>query len=115
MQQSTERLQKLAIRFDIDPKTVAKWHSHTSTEKAVRRPGPASIVLMPAEGAAIVSFRQKTLLPLDDCLYPLQEAIPHLHRSALHRCLQRHGISCLPQDEATATAKKARFKDYPLG
>ncbi|TCW29111.1 hypothetical protein EDC20_1011, partial [Gluconobacter oxydans] len=30
-----------------------------------------------------------TLLPLDDCLYALQASIPHLTRSALHRCLQR--------------------------
>ena len=31
------------------------------------------------------------LLPLDDCLYALQPTIPHLTRSSLHRCLQRHG------------------------
>ena len=115
IQQSAESLQKLAARFGIDPKTVAKWRSRTSTEEAVRGPKPASTVLTPVEEAAIVLFRQKTLLPLDDCLYVLQEAIPHLSRSALHRCLQRHGISRLPPDEAASPAKKVRFKDYPLG
>ncbi|WP_345127710.1 IS481 family transposase, partial [Hymenobacter antarcticus] len=115
IQQSTESLQKLAIRFGVDPKTAAKWRSRTSTEEAVRGPTPASTVLTPAEEAAIVLFRQQTLLPLDDCLYALQEAIPHLSRSALHRCLQRHGISRLPPDEAASPAKKAKFKDYPLG
>ena len=44
----------------------------------------------------VVAFRRHTLLPLDDCLYALQLSIPHLTRSALHRCLQRHGISRLP-------------------
>lgn len=39
-----------------------------------------------------------TLLPLDNCLYALQPTIPHLTRSALHRCLQRHGVSRLPRD-----------------
>ena len=115
IQQSTESLQKLATRFGIDPKTVAKWRSRTRTAEAVRGPKPASTVLTPAEEAAIVLFRQKTLLPLDDCLYALQEAIPHLRRSALHRCLHRHGISRLPPDEAASTANTGRFKDYPLG
>jgi hypothetical protein len=36
---------------------------------------------------------------LDDCLYALQATIPHLTRSSLHRCLQRHGISRLPSVE----------------
>ncbi|GEM17022.1 hypothetical protein NBRC3293_1519 [Gluconobacter oxydans NBRC 3293] len=43
-----------------------------------------------------VAFRRHTLLPLDDCLYALQTSIPHLTRSALHRCFQRHEISRLP-------------------
>ena len=115
IQQSTESLQKLAARFGIDPKTVAKWRRRTTTEEAVRGPKPASTVLTPAEEAAIVLFRQQTLLPLDDCLYALQEAIPTLSRSALHRCFQRHGISRLPPGEAVAEAKKAKFKAYPLG
>ena len=45
--------------------------------------------------------------PLDDCLYhALQATIPHLTRSSLHRCLQRHGISRLPEVEGDKAAKK---------
>ena len=44
----------------------------------------------------MVVFRRHTLLPQDDCLYALQPSIPHLTRSELHRCLQRRGISWLP-------------------
>ncbi|MBS1045628.1 IS481 family transposase, partial [Gluconobacter cerinus] len=51
------------------------------------------------EEAMAVAFRRHTLLPLDDCLYALQASIPHLTRSALHRCFQRHGISRLPDIE----------------
>ena len=54
------------------------------------------------------------MLPLDDCLYALQPTIPHLTRSSLHRCLQRHGISRLPQVEGEASAKR-KFKAYPIG
>ena len=58
---------------------------------------PRSTVLMVEEEAIIVAFHQHTLLPLDDCLYGLQPTIPHLTRSSLHRCLERHGISRLPE------------------
>jgi transposase-like protein len=62
----------------------------------------------------IVAFRRHTLLPLDDCLYALQPSIPGLTRSSLHRCLQRHGISRLPDLEGDKPARK-KFKSYPIG
>ena len=58
-------------------------------------------VLSIEEEAIIIAFRRHTLLPLDDCLYALQPTIPHLTRSSLHRCLQRHGISRLPETEGS--------------
>jgi len=66
------------------------------------------------EEAVIVAFRRHTLLPLDDCLYALQPTIPYLTRSSLHRCLQRHGISRLPDVEGDKEPKK-KFKSYPIG
>jgi len=65
-------------------------------------------------GAIIVAFRKHTLLPLDDCLYALQATIPHLTRSSLHRCLQRHGISRLPEVTGDKEPKR-KFKTYPIG
>ena len=62
----------------------------------------------------IVAFRRHTLLPLDDCLYALQPIIPHLTRSALHRCLQRHGFSRLPE-VAGDKPLRLKFKRYPIG
>ena len=40
---------------------------------------------------------------------------PHPTRSALHRCLQRHGISRLPEVEGDKPAGKQKFKSYPIG
>ncbi len=71
-------------------------------------------VLSTEEEAIIVAFRKHTLLPMDDCLYALQATIPRLSRSSLHRCLQRHGISRLPDTEGDKPAKK-KFKAYPVG
>lgn len=75
---------------------------------------PSSSVLSREEEAIIVALRKHTLLPLDDCLYALQAAIPHLSRSSLHRCLQRHGITRLPEIGGDKPAKR-KFKTYPIG
>ena len=68
---------------------------------------PCSSVLSPEDEATIVAFRKRTLLPLDDCLYALQPSIPYLTRSSLHLCLQRHGISRLPEVQGDRTSKFA--------
>ena len=64
--------------------------------------------------AIIVAFRRHTLLALDDCLYALQPTLPHLTRSSLHRCLQRHGVLRLPDVEGDKPVRKT-FKTYPIG
>ena len=45
----------------------------------------------------------------------LQPTIPHLTRSSLHRCLQRHGISRLAGGRGRQAGKKRKFKAYPIG
>jgi hypothetical protein len=65
-----------------------------------------STVLSVEEEAVVVAFRRHTLLPLDHCLCALQPTIPHLTRSPLHRCLQRHGISRLPKVEGEVSTKQ---------
>jgi hypothetical protein len=73
---------------------------------------PRSTVLTPVEEAMIVEFRRRTLLPLDDVLGCLRESIPKLTRSSLHRCLERHGISRLPESKEKAS-KHGRFANTP--
>ena len=91
-------LRALAKRYGINQKTVAKWKGRTSVADAPAGPKePRSTALSVEEEAVVVAFRRHALLPLDDCLYALQPTIPRLTRSSLHRCLQRHGISRLPQ------------------
>jgi transposase InsO family protein len=75
---------------------------------------PRSTVLTEAEEAIVVEFRRRALLPLDDVLGCLRGAIPTLTRSALHRCLRRHGISRLPRDDEKASKRK-RFAETTIG
>jgi transposase InsO family protein len=108
IQHSQASLRALARRHGINPKTVAKWKKRTGPKD------PRSTVLSVEEEAIVVAFRRHTLLPLDDCLYALQPTLPHLTRSSLHRCLQRHGISRLPDTDGDAP-RRAKFKRYPIG
>jgi len=112
---SEDSVRALANRYGISPTTVQKWRKRETT--ADRPMGPAephSTTLTLEEEAMIVAVRRHTLLPLDDCLCALQPTIPGLRRSSLHRCLQRHGISRLPDLEGDKPARK-KFKIYPIG
>jgi transposase InsO family protein len=115
LQASQASTRALATQYGLNPKTVAKWRARQVTADAPMGPRqPHSTVLTEAEEAIIVEFRRRTLLPLDDVMGCLRDTIPKLSRSALHRCLERHGISRLPRDEA-ATSKRKRFAETTIG
>jgi transposase InsO family protein len=115
IQHSQKSLRALASHYGINQKTVAKWRKRSSVADLPTGPKePKSTVLSIEDEAIAVAFRRHTLLPLDDCLYALQATLPHLTRSSLHRCLQRHGISRLPEVEGDKPDKR-KFKTYPIG
>lgn len=115
IQGSKESIGKLSKCYNLNPKTIIKWKRRSFTKDADMGPKhPRSTVLTLEEEAVIVAFRKHTLLPLDDCLYALQSTIPHLARSSLHRCLQRHNISRIPNIDDEVKGKK-KFKQYSIG
>ncbi len=115
IQNSKESIAKLSKCYNLKPKTIIKWRKRSFTKDAGMGPKhPRSTVLTLEEEAIIVAFRKHTLLPLDYCLYALQTSIPHLSRSSLHRCLQRHNISRLPDVDGEVKLRK-KFKQYPIG
>jgi hypothetical protein len=106
----------LAKRFGVSPTPVQKWRKRSTTADAPMGPKePHSTVLTREEEAIIVAFRRHTLLPPErPPLYGLQPMIPHLTRSSLHRCLERHGISRLPEMKGDKPKTK-RFAEYAIG
>jgi len=115
LQASQESCRVLASRYGLNPKTVAKWKRRDTITDAPMGPHNAhSTVLTSLEEGIIVEFRRRTLLPLDDVLGCLRDTIPNLTRSALHRCLQRHGISRLPASDEKAS-KRGRFSETKIG
>jgi hypothetical protein len=115
IQQSQERIAKLARRDDLPPKTVAQWKKRAQGHDAPMGPKqPRSTVLTVEEEALMVACRKPTLLPLEDCLYAWQATLPQLTRSALPRWLQRRGISRFP-DMAGEKPAKQPFKSDAIG
>jgi len=115
IQRSQASSAALSRELGINVKTVAKWRKRDRVEDTKMGPKVArSTVLSIEEEAIIVAFRRHTLLPLDDCLYALQPTIPRLTRSSLHRCLQRHDLSRLPDMTGDKSAKK-KFRKYSIG
>ena len=115
IQRSQASIAELSRALRVNPKTVAKWRKRRSVEDRKTGPRePRSTVLSEDEEAMVVALRRHTLLPLDDCLYALQPSIPHLTRSSLHRGLQRHGISRLPDMDGDKP-KRQKVKRYPIG
>src|ERR1700757_2323191 len=86
IQHSQESLRALAKHYGINPKTVAKWKKRGSV---------ADLPTGPQEP-------RSTVLSIED-----EASIPHLTRSSLHRCLQRHGIGGLPEVQGDKPTKKA--------
>ena len=108
IQASPEPIGALARRLGLDRKTVRKWRGRPSTEDLPMGPKERrSSVLTALEEAAVVAVRVQARLPLDDLFAVMRDAVPHLTRSALHRALQRHGVSRLAREPKE---KGKRFK-----
>lgn len=119
IQESSISERSLARQYNISRETVRKWKKRDSVEDHSHQPLEIHATLSSSEEAIVVELRKTLLLPLDDLLVVVREFIhPAMSRSALDRCLRRHGISNLnkliPVDEEE-TARKKSFKAYEPG
>ena len=69
-----------------------------------------STTLSPAQEAIVVELRRLLLLPLDDLLVITREFVnAQASRSALDRCLRRHGVNNLRELQAAASGESGRL------
>ena len=85
MWQSKKTIYALSKKYNVAPTTIKKWKKRSTIHNQKPGPVPKSKHLTEAEELAIVTFRNKTRLGLDDCLQAFKEQFPKLSRSALHR------------------------------
>ena len=114
IQESEESHQKIADKYHINIKTVAKWKNRENVEDAKMGNGRANSVLTEEEEQVIKVSRETTWMPLDDLYDLLKPQIKKLSRSNLHRCLVHYGISRVPE-ELNPKRKIGKFKVYEIG
>ena len=104
---------ELAAELGVSRKTVRRWRGRSTTQDRTSRPRTLAISLSPLEEELVRELRTRLDLPLDDIVEVMKRCLnPKLSRSAIHRCLQRHGISRRPKPDKPASG---RFEDAPIG
>jgi transposase-like protein len=119
IQQSKLSERKLAVKHGISRDTVRKWKRRDTVEDYSHTPHNLNTSLTPSQEAVVIELRTSLLLPIDDLLVVVRKFLcPEMSRSALDRCLRRHGISNLkklfPEEEEQEKPLKT-FKDYEPG
>src|SRR5271169_62075 len=106
IQNSAASNSALARELGVHSRTVARWKSRQEVVDRSTRPHRLATTMTEWEEALIVELRRALALPLDDIVEAMRRCInPALSRSAIHRCLQRHGWSArLTPQQAPAAA-----------
>ncbi len=87
---------KLAAEYSISRDTVRKWKYRKLLRIIRTRRMHLNTSLTPAQEVMVIELRTSLLFPIDDILVVAQKFLcPEISRSALDRCLRRHGISNL--------------------
>ena len=113
IQASTASVAELATELGLNETTIRRWRGRQTTEDHSSRPRRIDSSLSSLEEELVCELRNRLDLPLDDIVEVIRRcANPKLSRSAIHRCLQRHGISSRPKP---AKPSSGRFEEAPIG
>ncbi len=114
IQHSTAATATLARELGISARTVARWRGRREVHDRSPVPHRLATTMTDWEEALCVELRRALALPLDDILEAMRRCLnPALSRSAIHRCLKRHGISARQRPERAAVL--AFETDRPAG
>jgi transposase InsO family protein len=113
IQQSPAGAAALARELGISQTTVRRWKNRHDLADRPATPHTLATGFAAAEEAIAVELRTRLALSLDDILEVMHRCLrPDISRSALHRCLKRHGVSQPPRKTAPAAQ---RFAAQPFG
>ena len=113
IQTSTASVAELVAELGVSDRTVRRWRGRTTTADRSHRPKRMAISLTVLEEELVRELRTRLDLPLDDIVEVMRRCMnPKLSRSAIHRCLQRHGVSQRPKPEKP---QPGRFEEATIG
>jgi transposase InsO family protein len=113
IQTSAASVAELAAELGVNETTIRRWRGRQTTKDRSSRPKRVDSSLSALEGELVCALRTRLDLALDDIVEVMQRCLnPKLSRSAIHRCLQSHGISRRPKP---AKPVSGRFEEAPIG
>src|SRR5882724_10123647 len=103
IQRSKRSVAELAAELGVSETTIRRWRGRTSVNDHSHRPKTLQTDFSPMEESLVCELRTKLQLPLDDIVEVMRRCVnDELSRSAIHRCLQRHGLSRRPKPDKPA-------------
>jgi transposase-like protein len=110
---------QLAKKYNVSQRTILKWRHREDFNDAPHGPINPNKSISDLEEHIICEIRKTTLLPLDDLLDVIKKLGINITRSALHRALQRNGLSNMKKYLSSLTKedkpKHSTFKEYKAG
>ena len=103
---------KLAEKYEVSVKTIAKYKNRSFTEDKSSRPNQIHYRLSDLEKEVIAVIRKTTWMDLDDIVDTVLPQIQHANRSNIYRTLRSKGINKIPADKKREAKK---FKEYEPG
>jgi len=114
IQASTAPVAELAEDLGVSEATVRKWRARKTVQDRSHRRKALGQSTSALEEALIAELRRDVGLSLDDITEVMKRCVnPSLSRSAIYRCLKRHGLSGRQNRAAPAAAKP--FAPAPFG
>ena len=106
IQRSKRSVAELAVELGVSETTIYRWRGRTTVSDRPHTPNTLAVSLTPMEEALVCELRTKLQLPLDDLTEVMRRCVNgKLSRSAIHRCLVRHGLNRRPEPEKPAIGK----------
>jgi len=97
IQRSKKTVAELAAELGVNETTIRRWRGRDTVRDHSHRPKTLTTSLAAIEETLVCELRTTLQLPLDDIVEVMRRCInAKLSRSAIHRCLVRHGISRRP-------------------
>jgi transposase-like protein len=94
IQHSKKAVAELVDELGVSETTIRRWRGRTTVGDRSHRPKRLTTNLSAMEETLVCELRTALQLPLDDIVEVMRRCVNgKLSRSAIHRCLQRHGIS----------------------
>jgi transposase len=94
IQRSRKPVAELSAELGVSETTIRRWRGRTTVADRSHTPKRLTTKLSPLEQALICELRTHLQLPLDDIVEVMRRCLNgKLSRSAIHRCLKRHGLS----------------------